>query len=273
MIKVDLHLHTTASDGTWTNHILLQEVRRHKIEVFSITDHNTMENALKMKELCIDNGLTFIPGVEISCYYKLKEYHITTYGFDPGSAALQKLLAANQQSMEAYSRQVTAYICALTGAFSLEQYDRYENDRTRGGCKAINFLLDAGAIDRMEQFFEYAVESKAKPVLPEAHQVIETVKSAGGRPILAHPSVYHGGALMDEEELKEWINLGVMGLECFHPSADKAHSDFYTAFCRKNNLMVTGGSDCHGAFLPRRSIGHPEVTMDMLRADFLHQGP
>ncbi len=272
MIKVDLHLHTTASDGTWTNQILLQEVRRHKLEVFSITDHNTMENALKMKELCCDNGLTFIPGVEISCCHKQKEYHVLAYGFDPGSAALQELLAANQQSMERYFRQVTAYICALTGAFSLEQYDRYENDRTRGGLKGINFLLDVGAIDRMEEFFTHAVESKAKPVLPEAHQVIETVRSAGGSPVLAHPSVYHGGALMDQKELKEWISFGVMGLECFHPSADKAQSDFYTDFCRKNNLMITGGSDCHGAFLPRRAIGKPEVTLDMLRADFLNPG-
>jgi 3',5'-nucleoside bisphosphate phosphatase len=270
IMKVDLHLHTTASDGTWTNEILLQRIIEHNIKVFSITDHNSVENTLKMIDMCIDNGIVFIPGVELSCYHKQNEYHITAYGFDPGSSSLQRLLASNQQAMDQWFNIVVKHAAEATGQFSMDQYREYQNDSTRGGCKAINFFLDAGVITSWEGFFEHALSCGVKPSLPEAREVIEVVKCANGRPILAHPSVYHKGALMKKEVLAEWIDLGIMGLECFHPSTEnKPDSVFYVDFCNRNNLMITGGSDCHGEFGHPRFIGKPEVTIDMIRVDFI----
>ncbi len=269
IMKVDLHLHTTSSDGTWTNEVLLQKIFEHNIKVFSITDHNSIENALMMKEMCVDNGIEFIPGVELSCYHKQREYHITAYGFDPGSSSLQKLLASNQHIMEEWFYVVVKHAAEATGRFSMDQYRQYHNDRTRGGCKVINFFLDAGIITSWEGFFEHALASGVKPALPEAREVIETVKSANGRPILAHPSVYNKGTPMKKEALAEWIELGIMGLECFHPSTEnRPDTGFYVDFCNRHNLMITGGSDCHGEFGHPRFIGIPEVTIDMIRVDF-----
>ena len=102
-----------------------------------------------------------------------------------------------------------------------------ENDRNRGGNKPINFLLDLGVIAGWEGFIKYALGSGQLAQFPGAHEVIETVKCAGGRPILAHPSVYEGSP-MKEKDLVEWVELGIMGLECFHPSAaDQPDVQFY----------------------------------------------
>lgn len=269
-MKVDLHLHTTASDGTWTSEVLLQKIVQHKIEVFSITDHNSIENVLAMQDMCLDNGITFIPGTELSCYLRQREYHVVAYGFDPNSTGLERLVASNWLAMEDWFAQIVEYACELTGKFSMEQYRQYENDRTRGGCKAINFLLNAGIITGWEGFIKYALACGKKAVLPEAGEVIETVKKAGGRPVLAHPSVYHNGSAMNMEELAEWIELGIAGLECYHPSTEnKPDAGYYVDFCNRNNLLITGGSDCHGEFGNPRFIGKPEITVDMIRADFI----
>jgi len=268
-MKVDLHLHTNASDGTWTNEILLQKVREHNIAIFSITDHNTIENALLMREICDEPGIVYIPGVELSCRHAGKEYHITAYAFDPASADLRNLLASNRQILDRWLQEVMEYTAAATGVFSMEQYRQYDNDRSRGGNKAINFLLDLGVIATWEGFIKYALDSGRTAEFPGAAAVIETVKRAGGRPILAHPSVY-AGRPMEETELAEWVELGIAGLECFHPSAAaQAEVQFYLNFCRKHDLMITGGSDCHGTFGRPRTIGQPEVTIDMLRTDFI----
>ena len=268
-MKVDLHLHTNASDGTWTNEILLQRIKEHHITIFSITDHNTIENALLMREICDEPGIVYIPGVELSCRHAGKEYHITAYAFDPASADLRNLLASNRQILDRWLQEVMEYTAAATGVFSMEQYRQYDNDRSRGGNKAINFLLDLGVIATWEGFIKYALDSGRTAEFPGAAAVIETVKRAGGRPILAHPSVY-AGRPMEETELAEWVELGIAGLECFHPSAAaQAEVQFYLNFCRKHDLMITGGSDCHGMFGRPRTIGQPEVTIDMLRTDFI----
>jgi predicted metal-dependent phosphoesterase TrpH len=268
-MKVDLHLHTNASDGTWTNEILLQRIKEHHITIFSITDHNTIENALLMREICDEPGIVYIPGVELSCRHAGKEYHITAYAFDPAATDLRNLLASNQQILDRWLQAVMEYTAAATGAFTLEQYRQYENDRSRGGNKAINFLLDLGVIATWEGFIKYAFDSGRTAEFPGAAAVIETVKRAGGRPILAHPSVY-AGRPMEDKELAEWIELGIAGLECFHPSAAaQAEVQFYLDFCRKHDLMITGGSDCHGEFGRRRTIGQPEITLEMIRTDFI----
>lgn len=267
--RVDLHLHTTASDGTWTNEILLQKLIHHNIKIFSITDHNSIENALKMEIQCQNKELIFILGVELSCSYKQRDYHITAYDFNPSSSDLIQLLETNQRLNEEWFNIIVQHAAKVTKQFCMDDYINYKNDCTRGGCKPINFFLDLGIIQNWEGFFKYVSKSQAKAFMPEAKEVIEIVKKANGYPILAHPSEYHKGIPMSFSELEEWFNLGIMGIECFHPSVkSQQDNDYYRDYCKKRDLMITGGSDCHGEFGQPRFIGKPEISIDMVEIDF-----
>lgn len=268
--RVDLHLHTTASDGTWTNDILLQKLMQHNIKIFSVTDHNSIENALKMKNQCLNEELKFILGVELSCSYKQRDYHITAYDFDSSSSELIQLLETNQRIYEEWFNTIVHYASKVTKKFRMDDYKNYENDCTRGGCKPMNFFLDLGIIQNWEGFFKYVVESQAKALMPEAQDVIEIVKKANGYPVLAHPSEYLKGTPMSLSDLEEWFDLGITGIECFHPSVkSQQDNEYYIDFCKKRDLMITGGSDCHGDFGQPRFIGKPEVTTDMVLVDFI----
>ncbi len=107
-----------------------------------------------------------------------------------------------------------------------------------------------------------------KPEFLDPVSVINHVKHAGGFPFLAHPSYYNCGECMPVSELEKWVSKGICGIECYSPYCTPEESDFYSGFCKKNDLQISGGSDCHGDFLPR-PMGVPEVTFDMLKLDFI----
>lgn len=93
--QVDMHIHTTASDGTWTVEEVLELIIKNNIKVFSITDHDTIENSVKMLH-SIPNNNGYVIGAEISCTYNDEEYHITAYDFDCENSKLNELLKFNQ---------------------------------------------------------------------------------------------------------------------------------------------------------------------------------
>ncbi len=267
---VDLHIHTTASDGTWDNKGLLNKLVETGISVFSITDHNSLENVFEMKNTIIPRGLIFVPGVELSCIYEQDEYHITAYGFDLEAEVLKNLALAIKCSIDQWQDNLAGYVLAVTGQLSRDDFEQYSYEKERGGWKLQNYLLDKGIVSGMEDFMKFVMDSGMKPDLPEASKVIEVIKKAGGRPFLAHPSVYDEGRAMQEGSLKKWLAMGIMGLECFHPTVkNKVDENYYLNFCKRNDLMITGGSDCHGDFLPARLLGKPKITIDMIKTDFI----
>lgn len=266
-MKVDLHIHTTASDGSWTPEKLVAEVHKAGIGLFAVTDHDTVRNIPLARQLAAEAGIAFLSGVEISTTVAGRSFHILGYGIDPAAEGLQRILRHNTELLEEVDRDSIRKLIANGFAIDYEEYCAYRHDPARGGWKSLSFLIDKGFCRDVQDFFGNLFTPEkglAFPVYLPPREVIGAIKAAGGMAILAHPgSDFHGPAL--EETLDHFGHEEITGVECFHPGHNEATTRRVLAWSRKNGLLITGGSDCHGTFVPQRHLGVPFVQLEQLR--------
>lgn len=266
--QVDMHIHTTASDGTWTAEELLEHIIKNNIEVFSITDHDTIENSINILH-CIPNNICYVIGVEISCTYNNQEYHITAYDFDHKNSKLNELLKFNRIQREEFNIKVIQYVKEINKVKDIKDYYSYQYNRKRGGWDSLNYLIDKNIVKDLREYFEIIKSSNEKLYFKNPREIIEIVKDAGGHSFLAHPSAYEKGEKLSLGVLEEWKNYGISGIECFSPYLKNMEdANYYVRFCEENNLMISAGSDCHGEF-NNRALGVPKVNIDKIKLDFI----
>lgn len=264
MKKIDMHMHTHASDGTWDVSELKEELIKNKINIFSITDHDCVENIKNMQDILKpSDNLTFIPGTELTCEYQGREYHLTLYNFDFRNKQLLDMINWTNESKLSSNRDYIKYVSEKYDEISFEDFEKYDYDRKRGGWKSANYMIDKGIHKDILTHLLDVEKSGLKAKLKNPEEVINTAHKSGGYVFLAHPSYHYRNSRMPIEELKFWLEAGIDGIECFSPY-NVGEEQYYIDFCRKNNLMISGGSDCHGMFIPSRKIGLPEVMLDDL---------
>lgn len=257
-LRVDLHLHTTASDGRWPPERLVDQVLGAGIGLFAVTDHDSLGSLKETAELVRGSGLRFLPGVELSSALNGQEYHLLAYGFDVENKALQDLVTANNERLTGSSDEAVRLLADLGYRVSLADYARYRWDRRRGGWKALNYLIDQGLCGDVHEYFHLFAEiGHPRAEFPPVDEIVACVRQASGVVLLAHPGAgfYNG---VDEERLDLLVEMGVSGLECFSFHHDQTETRGYLEYCRSRDLLVTGGSDCHGGFAGR-AIGVPPV--------------
>ncbi len=267
--QVDMHIHTIASDGTWTVDELLDRIIKNNIKIFSITDHDTIENSIKMLNK-VPSNICYVIGVEISCTYNDEEYHITAYDFDYENIKLNELLKFNRIQRKNSNTRVIEYVQQQNKIKDITDYYSYTHSRERGGWESLNYLIDKNIIKDINEYFEIVKLSKEKLCLKNPKEIIEIIKDAGGYSFLAHPSAYNKGEKLSVEALNEWKSFGISGIECFSPYLKNIEdANYYVKFCEENNLMISAGSDCHGEF-NNRTLGVPKVNIDKLRLEFIN---
>ena len=260
---VDLHIHTNASDGTWDRHELIQEVVESNLDLFSITDHDTIENSKAVIDKLEGYNLKYTIGVEISCTYMDRTYHITAYSFDANDTSLLQLLKENRRVWDDNNARMIRLLEADNPSIDYCKYENYQYERNRGGCKSLNFLLDLGLIKDSPEHYQLLEKLGNSLAYKDPETIISTIKRAQGISFLAHPNAYFQSTSLLTRQLKEWIDFGVSGVECYSSRPGLVTAEDYVRFCKKNNLLISGGSDCHGTFLGRK-LGNPRITSDML---------
>ncbi|KAF5034454.1 MAG: PHP domain-containing protein [Sedimentibacter saalensis] len=265
MKKVDLHMHTCASDGTWDVEELKEQLIKSNINIFSITDHDCVDNVKNMENIITpSDNLIFIPGTELTTEYDGREYHLTLYNYDINNKGLMDLINwSNQSKLNSNKEYIGTYAADKYDSISLEDFEKYEYDRKRGGWKSANYMIDKGIHKDVLNHLQEVKESGLKAKLKGPDEVIGIAKKSGGKLFLAHPSYHYRNTTMPEEELKFWLEAGIDGIECFSPY-NKDEAQYYIDFCKKNNLMISGGSDCHGNFIPSRKLGVPHAELSDL---------
>jgi 3',5'-nucleoside bisphosphate phosphatase len=268
-IKVDLHIHTTASDGTWTPSILIDNLLSSGIKLFALTDHNTTGNITETAKIAKANDLMFIPGVEINATYKNRTYHILGLGIDANNDELHQLLNRNRALLTDLDNDSIKLLEKRYPSISSEEFKFYNNPSVRGGWRALNYIIDKGLCTSYKDYsplFKNSSISIDNLEFSSPKEVINTICAAGGFPILAHP-----GAEFYDKDYKAivaaMIEAGVKGIECFHPNNSQEITDYCLNACKENNLLITGGSDCHGDFVVSRCLGHPSINLSQLRLD------
>ncbi len=260
---VDLHIHTNASDGTWDRHELVEKLLKSNIGLFSITDHDTIENSKAISNELEGYELKSTIGVEISCTYMDREYHMTAYSFDVNNTSLLQLLEENRKVRHDNNAGTIRLLEADNPGIDSSNYKRYQYERNRGGWKSLNYLLDQKLIRDVAGYHDLLDRLGNKLIFKDPETIVNAVKKAQGISFLAHPNAYFQGIHLPTKQLKKWMDFGISGIECYSSYPGIVKAEDYVNFCRKNNLLVSGGSDCHGTFISTK-LGDPRITLDML---------
>lgn len=269
---VDLHIHTAASDGTWDTAELMEQILAADISIFSITDHDTMKNSRIMRDTLDAYPAfqgQFVIGAEVSCSWDGVLYHITAYDFDPDNQPFQALLAANRQVLRQHNDALLKAISEMKPECDYEQYLAHTHNPKRGGWKGLSYLLEYGIIQDLSEFFALVRQVNHKTLFRDPDTVISTIRGAGGYAFMAHPTAVYRDQIMPDDHVRQWIEFGINGLECYSTYCSAEEAEAYAALCRQHRLSISAGSDCHGTFIKERRLGHPQVTPDMIDVPFL----
>ena len=272
--KTDLHIHTAASDGTWEPERLILEIKQAGIGFFAVTDHDTTAGVPTVQKQAREEGLVFIPGVEVSSTYQGELFHILGYGINLAHQPLLELLRSNTDMM--IQKDDNTILMLIENGYSIDfqDYLKYEDVSGRGGWKALNYLIETGVCRDVGDFFKRIFNGDRKmpfPIFQEPREVIAEIQDAGGVPVLAHPAGNMNGMLDLQETLENFRLWGIQGIECYHPEHTPEKARFCVEWCLEKGLDITGGSDCHGDFITRRRLGLPDITIQQLKLERLQK--
>lgn len=275
--RADLHIHSTVSDGTWTPAEVVQNLKKTGIKLFALSDHENTQGIPVIMEELQDEVLSFIPAVEITGLIEKRTFHILGLGIDHTDTKLNELCVQNRYLLAERDEVIASHLEESGLPISSNEYIDYEYDRKRGGWKLLNYLIDRAVCDGSRSFFrllgEYGPEFSFVN-FAKAEEVIQAIKGAGGFPFLAHPGASSYGFPIPEI-LRLFLERGIAGIECYHPHNTAEITTDCLEFSKRHKLLVSGGSDCHGDFVPTRKLGQPELELSMLNLEgvkIIHYG-
>lgn len=246
-IRVDLHTHTTASDGTCEPAENVRLAREQGLSAVAITDHDTVAGIPQAMEAAASLGVEVIPGVEVSSAARGQDIHVLGYFIPYEDAAFQERLASLRETRHERNKLLIARLQELGINITLESVYRRKQgtDKNIGRPHIAEELVELGVVGSIEEAFsKYLGKEGAAYVNPPRitpQEAISLIREAGGAAVLAHPGLYD-----DDELVQELIAYGLDGIEVDHPDNSEAQRARYRSWAEENGLVVTGGSDFHG---------------------------
>lgn len=264
-MTIDLHVHSTASDGTLSPAEILERATRLNLRALAITDHDTLDGAAAALKHGIPHQLEFLTGVEIStspppnfpCEGSL---HLLGYGFRLDDTALSQALDKLKAARRNRNPQIIAKLNRLGINISLPALEAQIGEAQLGRPHIASWLVNAGFAATFDEAFDRYLGA-GKPAYVDKYRIacleaIQLVRNAGGVAVLAHPGLIQPAGDWSLEDLLAYLHThGLKGLEAYYPE----HSDAQTAAClgwaTRCGLLITGGTDFHGALTPALEIG------------------
>lgn len=256
-MKVDLHLHSTASDGTLSPGALVRRAAEEGFTTLALTDHDTVAGIAEAQAAAREAGIRLIPGVELSCGAQ-KEIHILGYGIDPQDEPLLAFSRHRREEREARAQKMVERLAQAGMPIPLSRV----HELARGVVArphVARALVEAGYASSVSDAFDrFLVPGKCGYVPREdvrVAQAVALIHGAGGIAVLAHPMQLKLGDMAIDALVREWKGQGLDGLEVYHPSAQNNHAAMLLHLARREGLLVTGGSDFHGEAVRESRIG------------------
>lgn len=249
-MRIDLHVHSNASDGTDSPAEVIRRAAAAGQDVVALTDHDTTAG-WDEAEAAARDALTLVPGMELSCVLDGRSVHILAYLFDPGDTELRRQASLIRDDRVHRAKQMVARLNDLGADVTWDQVSRIAGDAVVGRPHIARAMAEAGVVDTPADAFTREwiddggrayVERYALPV----GRAVGLIRAAGGVPVLAHPR--SPGYEVSDEAIAGLAAAGLAGLETAHPDHDSSERIRLTALARTLSLITTGGSDDHGAF-------------------------
>lgn len=259
----DLHLHTYFSDGTYSPRELVEQAVKKGLGAIAVTDHDTVAGIAESISTGEKNGLEVLPGIELTAECEGAEIHFLGYFINYQDGLLnEKLSALNSDRVERVHK-ITEKLNELGIKLKADSVFALSGQGTVGRLHIARAMVKDGLIGSTYEAFQKYIGDSGPAYFggfkfsPE--QAIALIKKAGGIPVLAHPYV-----LKNDELIERFILAGLMGLEVYYPEHTQAMVNFYLDFARKHNLLITGGSDCHGEAKPEVKIGMTKIDYGLV---------
>lgn len=259
MKRVDLHVHSTASDGTCTPTELVLEAKKAKLYSVALTDHDTVSGIDEFMEAGIKYGLRTIAGVELSTEYENTEIHVVGLFIDPENEALLRQLRTFRDNRDNRNLKMIDRLREEGFQITAEEiYERYP-DAVVARPHIARFLADTHQVENIQAAFDkyigegcscYVERYKISPM-----RAVELIRNAGGVAILAHPCLYKISDETMNQMLKEMKKAGLDGIEALYSRNQASGEQKYRALAKKYGLLISGGSDYHGTNKPDIHLG------------------
>ncbi|MPM18153.1 Phosphoribosyl 1,2-cyclic phosphate 1,2-diphosphodiesterase [bioreactor metagenome] len=245
-MPADLHIHTTASDGRLSPEEVLSKAAKYGLSYIAITDHDTVDGLISIKNNSLKSNLVVIPGIEFSIDLPEHEVHVLGYYIDPFDKQLQEQLLTITDDRRKRIEKIVVRLNAIGYKITYEEIlNSTKETSSIGRPNVARVLVEKGYFQTVAQVFEQLLYKNGPVYIPhyklKPQQAIELINRCGGIPVLAHP-----GLIGDDNIVLKMIEYGICGLEAFHPKHSKEQRNKYAQLADGYKLLVTGGSDFHG---------------------------
>ncbi|MBA9003915.1 PHP domain-containing protein [Thermomonospora cellulosilytica] len=270
-MRIDLHSHSTASDGTEPPAEVVRRARQAGLDVLALTDHDTVAG-LAEAEAALPDGLTLVAGMEMSCARDGLSIHLLAYLFDPADPELSTECARGRESRDSRGRLTVERLNALGVPITWEQVTALAGDAPVGRPHIARAMVAAGVIDDPAQAFTEewiggGGRAFVRRYAPDPVTAVRMVRAAGGVPVLAHPKAAQRGRTVSDALIAELAGAGLFGVEIDHADHDDAARAHLRGLAAELGLAATGSSDDHGDLTGHRLGAHttdPEVYERMV---------
>ncbi|MCP4627768.1 MAG: PHP domain-containing protein [bacterium] len=260
---VDLHIHTRYSDGECSIRDIMAIAHEKGLSAVSITDHDNIDGYPQAFEIGSEFGIEVISGTELSCEINGVDIHVLGYCVDINNTALRQKLQEMKDARYLRAKKMVRNLNRQNLDLRFETVLKIAGEGAIGRPHIATAMLNEELVYSFKEAFEKyigydsaAYVDKLK-MLP--HEVFTLIRDAGGIPVLAHP-----GVTFVDEHIPSFIRDGLGGIEVFHSEHNSAAKKFYQEYCRKHDLVVTGGSDFHSQTQTRAEIGVPRISYSVL---------
>ncbi|MFC6705564.1 PHP domain-containing protein [Flexivirga alba] len=279
-MRIDLHSHSTQSDGTETPAEVMRSAAKAGLDVVALTDHDTTRGWGQAARAVAETGVTLVPGIEISCAYDGISIHLLGYFIDPLDAPLLRELERARASRRSRAERMVERLAPDTGLTWQQVQDQFGADTTIGRPHIADALVAAGVVASRDEAFTAYLASGSKyhvsHYAPHPSVATRLVRGAGGVPVMAHPFAAARGRTVGPDVIEGMADAGLAGLEIYHRDHTDEAIGQGLQLAERLGLLVTGSSDYHGTG-KRNQLGEnltsPEVLEQLVEQATSGSGP
>jgi predicted metal-dependent phosphoesterase TrpH len=251
MSGIDLHTHSTASDGTNTITENVALALERGLAGIAITDHDTTAGYGEAAGAAEGTGLLIVPGIEFSAEYDGASLHVLAYWVDPADPALVEELQRLTDTRFRRGELMVEKLQALGYDISFERVHAIAGDDLIARPHIAQAMVEAGIVPTEKEAFDRFISDDGVAYVPkhalDPMDALRLIGAAGGVCVLAHPAMWKNNRAVPDDLIEGMAAAGMGGLEVDHPDHDEAQRAHYRALAARLDLVPTGASDCHGA--------------------------
>lgn len=261
--EIDLHMHSVQSDGSSTPAELVRMALDLKLVAIALTDHDTTAGVPEARRAAEGTGLEVVAGVELSANEGRSDVHLLVYDCDRDLGALETELQRFRHARLRRAESMVARLNDLGMTLTMADVQTFSGPGTIGRPHVANALVLRGHVEHPQEAFRKYIGHGGPAFVPKEEftpqDALALSAKHGGKVVLAHP-----GTLRRDDLIPGLKEMGLAGIEVWHPRHDESSRQHYLSIARKYGLAPTGGSDYHGSRNPGVEIGCSHVSADVL---------